>query len=300
MINKDDMKDFTKSVFLTKDGFGITATSANYLANLSQEVIAEKRTSLENIKFLSSRIISPLCPEGLDYEKANYDLSTIAENIREIGNLNAFCGWMREGIHAKEEAVSKINAITFDEWAKDKEIEIPKVPELEKKTEDDFKNELSIGERLTYLRAEAIASAFGKMIHQDCPISVARQNLIFHKTNPIKSQGRGQDLIVYRYTCEADTAEVDAVFLKLQNEQREHEKQVNHYKSLIAKQMNEHSADSSMKHAAELKDYQTKMDILQSQFKAYIAEEREKVNQMKVTVPDALMDTYKYLNGLGK
>lgn len=294
------MKDFTKCVFLTKDGFGITATSANYLANLSQEVMAEKRKTLENISFLSSRIISPLCPEGLDYEKANYDLSTIADNLREIGNLNAFCGWMREGIQAKEWAKDKINAITFEEWAKDKGIDIPKTPELEKRTEADFLNELSIGERLTYLRAEAIASAFGKMIHQDCPISEARQNLIFHKTNPVKRHGTGQDLIIYRYTCEADTAEVDAMFMKLQNEQREHEKQVNHYKSLIAKKMNEHKADASMKHAAELKEHQTKMDILQSQFKAFIAEEREKVNQMKVTVPDALMDTYKYLNGLGK
>lgn len=294
------MKDFTKCVFLTKDGFGITATSANYLANLSQEVMAEKRTALENISFLSSKIISPLCPEGLDYEKSNYDLGAIADNIREIGNLNAFCGWMREGIQAKEKALDKINTLTFDEWAEDQGIEIPEAPELENKTEADFKNELSIGERLTYLRAEAIASAFGKMIHQDCPISEARRKLIFHKTNPVKSRGTGEDLIIYRYTCDADTAAVDTMFMKLQNEQREHEKQVNHYKSLLAKQMNEHKADAAMKHAAELKEYQTQMDILLSQFKAYVAGEREKVNQMKVTVPDALMNTYQYLNGLGK
>ena len=294
------MKDFTKCVFLTKDGFGITATSANYLANLSQEVMAEKRTALENISFLSSKIISPLCPEGLDYEKSNYDLGAIADNIREIGNLNAFCGWMREGIQAKEKALDKINTLTFDEWAEDQGIEIPEAPELENKTEADFKNELSIGERLTYLRAEAIASAFGKMIHQDCPISEARRKLIFHKTNPVKSRGTGEDLIIYRYTCDADTAAVDTMFMKLQNEQREHEKQVNHYKSLLAKQMNEHKADAAMKHTAELKEYQTQMDILLSQFKAYVAGEREKVNQMKVTVPDALMNTYQYLNGLGK
>lgn len=294
------MKEFTKSIFLTNEGFGITSTSANYLANLSQEVMAEKHTALENTNFLNSKIISPLCPDGMDYEVANYDLDNMADNIREIGNLNAFCGWMREGIHAKEEALNKINAVTFEEWAKDKNIEIPESPKLEQKTADDFKNELSMGDRLTYLRAEAIASAFGKMIHQDCPISVARQNLVYHKTNPIKRQGTGRDLIVYKYTCDVDSALVDDVFMKLQNEQREYEKQVNHYKGLLNNRVNEYKADSSRMHAAELNVYQTKMDALHSEFNAFIAEERERVNQMKVTVPDALMDTYKYLNNLGK
>ena len=39
---------------------------------------------------------------------------------------------------------------------------------------------------------------------------------------------------------------------------------------------------------------------LQAEYNAFMTEEREKVNQLKITVPDALSETYKFLNALGK
>lgn len=289
-----------KSVFLTAEGFGITSTSANYLANLAQEVQLEKKTTLEKISFLSSKIVTPLCPDGLEYGRPNFDLENISATIREIGMMNAFCAWMREAIKAKENALLELGKITFEKWAKDKDIKIPEAPELKVKTKEDVTNELAIGERLRMLRAEAIAAAYGKLIHPYCPVSDARKELLDRKVNPVEKTGTGQDLTLTVYTPAVEVADVDKMFVALQNEQREAEKELNSFKAMVSKSTSEQKADAERKHASAIKEHQAAMNALQAEYNAFITEEREKINQLKVVVPEALMETYKYLNGLGK
>lgn len=294
------MKEFGKSVFLVNEGFGITATCANYLANLAQEVILEKKAGLENISFLSSRIVTPLCPEGLDYEKSNYDLDKISGTIREIGNLNAFCAWVREGIKAKDHAFGELSNHTFEKWIEDNNIEKPEAPVLVEKWHKDFTDELTVGERLRMLRSEAIAAAYGKLIHGDTPISNARKQLLNRMYHATEKTGDGQNLTLVVYSADADVKDVDAVFMKLQNEQREYEKELNSFKFRIEKQVCEHRMISSRRHDQAITAYQSKMDSLRSKYSAYIAEENERISELKIYIPDALMDTYRYLNNLGK
>lgn len=288
-----------KSVFLTNES-GITSTSANYLANLAQEVIQEKKLELENTSFVDSRIVTPLCPDGLDYEKANYDLRNISEKIREIARYNTFCAWMREAIKAKEKALNDINNENYEEWLKRNDKVVEDKRELELKEESDFIDELSIGERYTMLMTEAVASSFGKLIHQDSPISNARKQMQYRKLHPTDVKGTGAELTLTRYTVAADSAEVENMFLSLQNEQREAEKQLNAIKSRIKSSKEEYNIKVHNECRQILKERADRDKALHIEFEKDKAERRVSLNKMKILVPDALKDIYEHLNKLGK
>lgn len=288
-----------KSVFLTNES-GITSTSANYLANLAQEVIQEKKLELENTSFVDSRIVTPLCPDGLDYEKANYDLRNISEKIREIARYNTFCAWMREAIKAKEKALNDINNENYEEWLKRNDKVVEDKRELELKEESDFIDELSIGERYTMLMTEAVASSFGKLIHQDSPISNARKQMQYRKLHPTDVKGTGAELTLTRYTVAADSAEVENMFLSLQNEQREAEKQLNAIKSRIKSSKEEYNINAHNEYRQILKERVDRDKTLHIEFEKDKAERRVSLNKMKILVPDALKDIYEHLNKLGK
>lgn len=288
-----------KSVFLTNES-GITSTSANYLANLAQEVIQEKKLELENTSFVDSRIVTPLCPDGLDYEKANYDLRNISEKIREIARYNTFCAWMREAIKAKEKALNDINNENYEEWLKRNGKIVEDKRELELKEESDFIDELSIGERYTMLMTEAVASSFGKLIHQDSPISNARKQMQYRKLHPTDVKGTGAELTLTRYTVAADSAEVENMFLSLQNEQREAEKQLNAIKSRIKSSKEEYNIKVHNECRQILKERADRDKVLHIEFEKDKAERRVSLNKMKILVPDALKDIYEHLNKLGK
>lgn len=288
-----------KSVFLTNEA-GITSTSANYLANLAQEVIQEKKLELENTSFVDSRIVTPLCPDGLDYEKANFDLKSISEKIREIARYNTFCAWMREAIKAKENALDEINNDDFDEWLDRNGKNVEDKRKLELKEESDFINELTIGERYTMLMTEAVASSFGKLIHQDSPISNARKQMQYRKLHPTDIKGTGAELTLTRYTVAADSDEVENVFLSLQNEQREAEKQLNAIKSRIKSATDEQNIKARKEYNDILKERAEREKSLRNEFEKERTERRSALNKMKIVVPEALKDIYEHLNSLGK
>ncbi len=288
-----------KSVFLTNEE-GITATSANYLANLAQEVIQEKKLELDNISFVDSRIVTPLCPEGLDFEKANFDLENISEKIREIARYNTFCAWMREAIKAKEDALEEINNETLDEWLERNNLKEVNRFKVENKDENDFLDELTAGERFTMLMYEAVASSYGKLIHKDSPISNARKQLQYRKLHPTDVKGSGSELTLTRYNVVADSEKVENMFLSLQNEQREAEKHLNTIKSRLKTSADEFNIKARHEWEGKMKDSQDLRKMHMNQFEKEKTERRAELNKMKIVVPEILKDVYVYLNSLGK
>lgn len=288
-----------KSVFLTNEE-GITATSANYLANLAQEVIQEKKLELDNISFVDSRIVTPLCPEGLDFEKANFDLENISEKIREIARYNTFCAWMREAIKAKEDALEEINNETLDEWLERNNLKEVNRFKVENKDENDFLDELTAGERFTMLMYEAVASSYGKLIHKDSPISNARKQLQYRKLHPTDVKGSGSELTLTRYNVVADSEKVENMFLSLQNEQREAEKHLNTIKSRLKTSADEFNIKARHEWEGKMKDSQDLRKMHMNQFEKEKTERRAELNKLKIVVPEILKDVYVYLNSLGK
>ena len=288
------------SVFLTS-GEGITSTSANYLANLAQEVIQEKKLSIENISFLNSKIVTPLCPQGIEYSKANYDLDKLEQTIDEIAKFNTFCAWIREGIKAKEAMKDAIDRISFEIWMEAFNRRITSKSFVKfSRLKFMSGNGLSIGERFNMLKSEAIASTYGKLIHQDSPISNARKALQNKTVNPVEMTGAGQDLTIYKYEPAASIEEVDANFMRLQNRQREAEKELNQIKAQMRKAMEEKEVEESALHAEYMEEHKKSHAELLAIYNAEMAMVRDYSSNLKIIIPEALKETYQYLNNLGK
>lgn len=288
-----------ENTFLTKDGFGLTMTSANHLANLGKEIVKEKKTALENISFLSSKIATPTCPQGMDYQKPCFNLDTIVEDIKTIGEVNTFIALMREGIRAKKEVLESIDKFSFNEWLKAKDIELV-APAMDEPADPTFLNTFSLGERYRMLRAEAIAAAFGKMIHPESPISEARSELLFRLSNPVEKEGSSDSFCLITYTPAVDTDTVDATFLKLQNEQRSAEKELNSFKFETEEREHNFAVEAKKKYALDYEAYTQKRNKLIQDYQLEMENLRHEASLLKIVVPEALMKTYNYLNGVGK
>lgn len=298
-----------QSVFLSDEG-GITASSANYLANLAQEVIQEKKVGMENISFLNSKIVTPLCPDGLEYEKANFNLKKLEQTIDEIAKFNTFCAWVREGIKAKEEALNAVEKIDFGTWLRTYENEMPNDPIVRLYLTDSSiigtelngtpKVPMTMGEKFNMLKAEALASTYGKLIHMGTPISNARKELQTKTVNPVKMEGSGQDLTLYKYEPAVSVEEVDATFMRLQNRQREAEKELNHIKAQVTQMATEAKIKSLNQFGEAQNEYRCVRAELTAKYKAEMESVREYVNSLKIILPDSLKETFQYLNNLGK
>ena len=298
-MNKKQLKDI-KSVFLTTDGFGITTTSANYLANLAKEVIQEKKISMENISFVNSKVITTDCPQGLDFEKAYFDLDALNADIKRIGEMNTFIAWMREGIKAKSILEKDTDDFSFEDWLESKDIELDE-PTQNEAEDPTFLDGLSVGERLRMLRAEAVASAYGKMVHPDSPMSKARKTLIDRIVRPTEiTENYSKGFRLTSYTPAIEVGKVDEVFLKLQNEQRNAEKEFNRYNYDAQERKHLFAVASAKKFATETDEYTAKKARLRQEYETEMEQRRHDIGKLKILVPDALHETYNYLNGLGK
>lgn len=287
------------SIYLS-DEEGITSTSANYLANLAQEVIQEKKLSIENISFLNSKIVTPLCPQGLDYGKANFDLDKLEETIDEIAKFNTFCAWVREGIKAKDAMKTAIKNIGLNKWIEIFDKHLPNLLDFKSNLRHNESSVLSLGEQYNFLKSEAFASTYGKLIHPDSPISNARKALQNKTVNPVEMTGSGQDLTIYKYEPAATIEEVDKSFMRLQNRQREAEKELNHLKVKKEKAQDDMEIEKSKLIMECSRALKSELSKFSAEYDADMAMIRECISNLKIILPESLKETYEYLNNLGK
>ena len=87
-----------KSSFLGKDG--VSATSANHLANIAKEMYEAVQNKLDSIKLYSRDFL--LAVNGTVYRVENEsdksELDDISNGLKTIGELKSLIAYLREGI----------------------------------------------------------------------------------------------------------------------------------------------------------------------------------------------------------
>ena len=279
---------------------GITSTSANYLANLAKEVSKSAEAQLRNICFTNKTVElingskKSLCIGWTETQK-------VEELIVRIANMNSFCAWMREAIKAREEALDKINNLSMEQFCKLKDIEYPERPEAPHTVvAQDIYDEMNIKDKNNYLRLEAFAATFGKYVHPDGSVSKAREDALYREQVPNEVSGDGRDMVIYGYSSSISTKEVDAMFMELQNKQREFEKQLNAIKHQANEEANKLTSAAMQEYKKEYDKYSQAISKIRTDMNLYIANGREEIANMKIVIPEKLQDTYVYLESLGK
>ena len=279
---------------------GITSTSANYLANLAKEVSKSAEAQLRNICF-TNKTVELINGSKKSLRNGWTETQKVEELIVRIANMNSFCAWMREAIKAREEALNKIDSLNMEQFCELKGIEYPTRPDSPQTfTPQNIYDEMNIKDKNNYLRLEAFAATFGKYVHPEGSVSKAREDALYREQVPNEVSGEGRDMVIYGYSSSVSTKEVDAMFMELQNKQREFEKQLNAIKYQANEEANKRTSAAMQKYKEEYEKYSQAVFKIRTDMNLYVTNGREEIANMKIIIPEKLQDTYAYLEALGK
>ena len=290
---------------------GMTSTTANYYANIAKELQNAATERLNSIKFFKTSVAVIGSNEKQDMSIGTTDVSFIQEDLETLASMNAFCAWIREAIKEKEEQIKVVNKTNIDEWCIAQGIELPKRPEKYPRdpnpvTEQDIMDSWDINKRNKYLRLEATAATFGKYIHLDGAFNKARKEAHKRLNNPITKEGTGRDMILYYTEPSLDIAIVDGLFMTLQDQYREYEKELNQRKAEIKEAINERTrkAYDEYQIASDevnrlLEQYNARYTELRAKFMTWRTNELERISKLKITVPNNLMETFNIIKAIG-
>lgn len=273
------------TVFFGKEG--ITMTSANHLCNLAKERIEALSAEWQNVHFvditMSTTNIKAQSAVG------RTDIKGIEAALIEISKLRAFIAYMREAIKEKNELYKKSEAIkkaSYD-WPNEP------IRYLDVTFDEVFKT-LSIKEQNEYWTIEAECITYGKMIHPDMPFAAARKELLESLAKPAIIEGS----YVYSRKPTISVSKVEDAFFALQNKHRAAEARLNAIKHSIHKQVEAQNLERDLKFQADTEEYYERYNKINAEFKTWKQVERQRIEALKIIIPNALQETYEYLSKL--
>lgn len=296
------------SVFFGNEG--LTSTSANFYANIAQEMIQAAQERLNNVKFFQVSVASIGGGEKQLMTVGQKSLDFIKDDLEKVAAMNSFCAWVREAIKEKEGMIGKVSATMLDDWAESQGIglpEQPKYPEaLPSPTEETIIKSWDINKRNKFLRLEAFASTYGKYIHPKGAFSKARKEVHAAENCPIYKEGTGRDLILYYQDPTIKVEDVDAMFMSLQDTYRSYEKELNAMKAELKETVNKldmtrerEYQDRVAEFKADYERYNSKMQEFRSQFNNWRTSEQERISQLKITLPTNLLGIFEEIRKQG-
>lgn len=297
-----------ESVFFGNEG--LTSTSANYYANIAQEMIQAATERLNGVKFYQVSVASIGGGEKQLMTVGQTSIGFIKNDLEKCAEMNSFCAWVREAIKKKEEMISYLAATSIEKWAKENGIEIPEQPEypesLRRAEEKEVIDSWDGNKRNKYLRLEAFASTYGKYIHPKGAFSKARKDVHAAENCPIYKEGSGRDLILYYQDPTISVSKVDDMFMSLQDVYRSYEKELNALKAELKETVNkidmtreEEYQERLAEFKADYERYNSKIQELRSRFNNWKTSEKERISQLKITLPKNLLGIFEEIKKQG-
>ncbi len=257
--------------------------------------------------------------------------------------------WMKEKGYAQPDingdfldvetpiAVRFSTASRIGKMCKKFNLTMPTEPSMEAPiTEDEYMSTLSVKERNRFLMLEAKAASIGKFIHENGHLYQERETLRKVIANPIRTNGEGENTLIYRFEPSVSLNDVDSMFFRLAAEHRAIQAELN---GLLAERSRIIEADKQEKAARyqnACDEFNREMSVLQDKLNAYMFEECKKMSTIQseydawstqqknrhkelsaelaawklseskrianigIIIPNELRDIYDRVNGLGK
>jgi hypothetical protein len=206
------------------------------------------------------------------------------------------------------------------------DIEKPEMPSPEITELEVLVKKLPLTEYQKYLELDAKAAVLGKFCHSDkAPLVLARRDYLTKQSKPLEKEGTGRDTCVYQYEPSVPKEALEETFEGLQKAYREASKELNkirfdlrekeaqrfqtenaeYQKALaeynrISKETDEWNSELRKKYIEYRKEINRKTQEIQAEFEDWRSAERNRVSKLKIIIPEALQETYEYLESLGK
>lgn len=297
-----------ESVFFGNEG--LTSTSANYYANVAQEMIQAATERLNSVRFYQVFVASIGGGEKQLMTVGQTSLDFIKDDLEKSAEMNSFCAWVREAIKKKEELISYTTACSIEKWARENNVEIPEQPQYPdspiKADEKEVMDSWDANKRNKYLRLEAFASTYGKYIHPKGAFSKARKEVHAAENCPIYKEGSGRDLILYYQDPTIEVEKVDNMFMSLQDTYRSYEKELNALKAELKEEVNKLSNTQEQEYREKMAEFKAKYDKytselgeLRSRFNSWKTSEMERISKLKIALPKNLLDIFEEIRRQG-
>lgn len=277
---------------------GLTSTSANHIANLAKEFIQTQKTYLADLTFVGENrqagghtYITSCATPVEEFDK-------IIPILNKISKATQLIAWIREGL--KEKQLAQNSIISFEKWIEINN-KVLDYPERKKYlTEEDIIKTWDVNKYNAYITAQTYASVFGEVIHPNGVYSKARKELTSAISSPIEVLGEGRDITVITQVPAYTIDVVDQKFFELQKIQREHQAKYNQYQHEITNALDVDKATKDSEYSKLYEEYRRTSTQLQNEYTIWRNNEAKRLADLKIVIPDALVDIYEEIQGLGK
>jgi len=266
---------------------GLTSTSANYIANKAKEYVNALEAKLQAIKFYNSEIAIIGTDERIPTETSisKDALVNLDNTLFEIAQLKTLIAYLREAIKEKE----RIHRV-----CKDMKFEHPDLiaPEREQYLEpEDVIRSWSVDKMLSYFRKETVAAVFGKFVHPGGVYS--RQRVAYHTLKPVEYKDNGRDTIITYNSTTLNPADVDGMFYRIQDKQREAQSETNSFLHEIELATMQDKEDKDSAYNSKLEEYLSLKKKYDSEDTIIRNELLKQALNLKIVIPSSLADVYK-------
>lgn len=275
---------------------GLTATSANYIANLAKEAYEKLEAKLNTTSFIRETITVIGSTAETNVKLSQAGLITLAPDIlKEICEYKSLIAWLREAIKEKEN-LFKANKL----WVSDEYTEhIKNRPQCEDYiTEQDVIESWTVAEQEDYLSLETKCAVIGKYIHPNGPLSKAKTELSNRINKPVTTECSGRDTIIRRYYPECTEEEVNVLFFSLQKNHREYQARLNGIKHKIDMTIREDIQKKDEAYKKALQKFNNKANELLVADKLTREEKHKEIEALKIVIPNDLKSVYDKLTSM--
>ena len=275
---------------------GLTATSANYIANLAKEAYEKLEAKLNTTSFIRETITVIGSTAETNVKLSQAGLITLAPNIlKEICEYKSLIAWLREAIKEKENLFKANKNWVSDEYTE----HMKNRPQCEDYlTEQDVIESWTVAEQEDYLSLETVCAVVGKYIHPNGPLSKAKTELSNRINKPVTTECSGRDTIIRRYYPECTEEEVNNLFFSLQKNHREYQARLNGIKHKIDMTIREDIQKKDEAYKKALQEYNNKANELLVADKLTREEKHKEIEALKIVIPNDLKAVYDNLTSM--
>ena len=281
---------------------GLTSTSAGHVANMAKEYIAGLEEFVNNLEFYSTDIELLVSNQEKTLTRGNTkdDLGKIDAALTSIAEAKSLIAWLREAMKAKDKMTSQLSSLAIDTWCRETGRAYPEFPLTENYTEEMEIGKMSVKERNNYFKLQTYAAVYGKLIHPDGRLSIARAAFIDKLAHPTNLEGNGRDGILYSYSPTVTQGELEITFFELQKQQRAYQAEFNKIAHTVKENVYAEQQKRFAEQAAKYQKHKMAIEELNIEFKKYVESEVKRISDLKIIIPNDLTGIYNTVQSLGK
>lgn len=274
---------------------GITATSANHIANMAKEYYESLQTELSSIRFYNTEVELLTAGKKVLTSNGLTKIDRIESNIKQISECKALIAYLREAIKNKEQL-----ALEADN-AHPEEIVFPKAPIYpNKKTTSDIMDTWPLDKISRYYRLQTFAATYGEIVHPKGFLSLARKNLLDKINNPTSVDLNGSETIISTFTPTISLQEEEDMFFSIQKSYRAYQAEFNGMKTELDQSVREINDSLLNQYTVEYQAYQDENKLATEALFKWREDEKRRIEKLKIVIPDNLKSIYEIINNLSK